>query len=169
MDGENDQMKKIAEEKSALRKQLIALTILSFVVSGLFYGITLAQNPYKGEWGPAGAWASFSQGNFACSSFTTCSRKEMTVPKISQFCQSWAKIYQSQKLFVFRTFQQFDHIIQLFLFTSQELHETSPLFPLSFFCLFGLINTPIKGPYDADKYIFCIPFTHSLFMPSSIF
>ena len=49
MEGENDQMKKIAEEKSALRKQLIALTILSFVVSGLFYGITLAQNPYNKE------------------------------------------------------------------------------------------------------------------------
>ena len=41
-EGANDQMKQIAEEKTALRRQLIALTILSFVVSGLFYGITLA-------------------------------------------------------------------------------------------------------------------------------
>ena len=47
MAGNDDQMNKIAEEKIALRRQLIALTILSFVVSGLFYGITLAQNPYK--------------------------------------------------------------------------------------------------------------------------
>ena len=47
---ENDgdaQMKKIQEEKTALRRQLIALVILSFIVSGLFYGITLAQNPYN--------------------------------------------------------------------------------------------------------------------------
>ena len=38
-----------------------------------------------------------------------------------------------------------------------------------FFRLFGLINTTIKGPYDTGKYIFCIPLTHSLFVPSSIF
>ena len=40
--GADAQMKKIEEEKTALRRQLIALVILSFVVSGLFYGITLA-------------------------------------------------------------------------------------------------------------------------------
>ena len=46
-----DQMAKIEEEKVALRRQLIALTILSFIISGLFYGITLAQNPYtKSDW-----------------------------------------------------------------------------------------------------------------------
>ena len=46
-EGADAQMKKITEEKSALRKQLIFLVILSFLVSGLFYGITLAQNPYN--------------------------------------------------------------------------------------------------------------------------
>ena len=55
-DGAGAQMAKIQEEKSALRKQLIALVILSFIVSGLFYGITLAQNPYaKSDWVPQ--WA----------------------------------------------------------------------------------------------------------------
>ena len=48
MDGDNNnQQQKIDEEKRALRNQLIALTILSFIVSGAFYGITLMQNPYK--------------------------------------------------------------------------------------------------------------------------
>ena len=45
--GADAQMTKITEEKTALRRQLIALTILSLIVSGLFYGITLAQNPYN--------------------------------------------------------------------------------------------------------------------------
>ena len=51
MEGENnnDQMAKIQEEKTALRRQLIALVILSILISGLFYGITLAQNPFKKE------------------------------------------------------------------------------------------------------------------------
>ena len=65
MQGADDQTAKIAEEKSALRKQLIALVILSFVVSGLFYGITLAQNPYN-KWGPQGRM-SFSQEIFSLS------------------------------------------------------------------------------------------------------
>ena len=43
---EDQQMAKIQEEKSALTRQLIALIILSFLVSGAFYGITLLQNPY---------------------------------------------------------------------------------------------------------------------------
>lgn len=50
MDGdghEATQQEKIQSEKKALRNQLIALTVLSFVVSGVFYGITLLQNPYK--------------------------------------------------------------------------------------------------------------------------
>ena len=47
MDSNNDQVEKIQGEKNALRRQLIVLTILSFVISGLFYGITLAQNPYR--------------------------------------------------------------------------------------------------------------------------
>ena len=48
MDDQNQtQEQKIADEKKALRNQLIALTVLSFVVSGLFYGITLLQNPYN--------------------------------------------------------------------------------------------------------------------------
>lgn len=48
MDGDNNsQQQKIDEEKRALRNQLIALTVLSFIVSGVFYGITLMQNPYK--------------------------------------------------------------------------------------------------------------------------
>ena len=47
MEGENnDQQQKIQDEKRALRNQLITLTVLSFVVSGLFYGVTLLQNPY---------------------------------------------------------------------------------------------------------------------------
>ena len=48
-EGENidTQQQKIADEKRALRNQLIALTVMSFVVSGLFYGITLMQNPYS--------------------------------------------------------------------------------------------------------------------------
>ena len=45
--GEDDaQMQKIQEEKAALTRQLIALIILSMLVSGAFYGITLLQNPY---------------------------------------------------------------------------------------------------------------------------
>ena len=48
--GADDQMQKIQEEKSALRRQLIALVILSFVISGMFYGITLLQNPYNKDW-----------------------------------------------------------------------------------------------------------------------
>ena len=45
--GEDDrQMQKIQEEKSALTRQLCALIILSFLVSGAFYGITMLQNPY---------------------------------------------------------------------------------------------------------------------------
>ena len=48
MDDQNQtQEQKIADEKKALRNQLIALTVMSFVVSGLFYGITLLQNPYN--------------------------------------------------------------------------------------------------------------------------
>lgn len=43
------QQQKILDEKKALRNQLIALTVMSFVVSGLFYGITLLQNPYNKE------------------------------------------------------------------------------------------------------------------------
>ena len=50
MDSNNDQVEKIQGEKNALRRQLIVLTILSFVISGLFYGITLAQNPYRKDW-----------------------------------------------------------------------------------------------------------------------
>ena len=46
-DNTQAQVKKIDEEKSALRRQLIALVILSFLISGLFYGVTIAQNPYK--------------------------------------------------------------------------------------------------------------------------
>ena len=45
--GEDSQMSKITEEKTALRRQLIALVILSIAVSAMFYGITLLQNPYK--------------------------------------------------------------------------------------------------------------------------
>ena len=45
--GADSQMQKIQEEKSALRRQLIALVIMSFVISGMFYGITLLQNPYN--------------------------------------------------------------------------------------------------------------------------
>ncbi len=41
------QMAKIQGEKTALRRQLIALVIMSVLVTGLFYGITLMQNPYK--------------------------------------------------------------------------------------------------------------------------
>ena len=48
--GADDQMRKIQEEKSALRRQLIALVILSFLISGMFYGITLLQNPYNKNW-----------------------------------------------------------------------------------------------------------------------
>ena len=48
--GADAQMQKIQEEKSALRRQLIALVIMSFVISGMFYGITLLQNPYNKEW-----------------------------------------------------------------------------------------------------------------------
>ena len=47
MEDNNDQIQKIQQEKTALRRQLIALTVLSFLISGLFYGITLAQNPYN--------------------------------------------------------------------------------------------------------------------------
>ena len=47
MQGEQTQQQKIQEEKKALRNQLIALTVMSFVVSGVFYGITVLQNPYK--------------------------------------------------------------------------------------------------------------------------
>ena len=43
---EDAQMKKIQDEKAALTRQLIALIILSALVSGAFYGITLLQNPY---------------------------------------------------------------------------------------------------------------------------
>lgn len=43
---EDAQMVKIQEEKAALTRQLIALIILSAIVSGAFYGITLLQNPY---------------------------------------------------------------------------------------------------------------------------
>ena len=46
-DNNQAQVQKINEEKSALRRQLIALVVLSFLISGLFYGITLAQNPYS--------------------------------------------------------------------------------------------------------------------------
>ena len=52
MDGEGNeqsQQEKIQSEKKALRNQLIALTVMSFVVSGLFYGITILQNPYKSD------------------------------------------------------------------------------------------------------------------------
>ena len=45
----NDQMAKIQEEKTALRRQLIALVIMSVLISGLFYGITIAQNPFNKE------------------------------------------------------------------------------------------------------------------------
>lgn len=44
--GDDEQMKKIQEEKSALTRQLIALIIMSLIISGAFYGITLLQNPY---------------------------------------------------------------------------------------------------------------------------
>ena len=44
---EQTQQQKIQDEKRALRNQLIALTVMSFVISGLFYGITILQNPYK--------------------------------------------------------------------------------------------------------------------------
>jgi p-aminobenzoyl-glutamate transporter AbgT len=44
--GDDKQMQKIQEEKSALAKQMVLLIILSFLVSGAFYGITLLQNPY---------------------------------------------------------------------------------------------------------------------------
>lgn len=47
MEEQQQQQKDIQAEKSQLRKQLIALTVLSFVVSGVFYGITLLQNPYN--------------------------------------------------------------------------------------------------------------------------
>lgn len=36
------QMRKIEEEKRALSRQLIVLIILSFFVSAIFYGITMA-------------------------------------------------------------------------------------------------------------------------------
>ena len=39
--GEDKQMQKIQDEKKALTRQLVALVILSFLVSGAFYGITL--------------------------------------------------------------------------------------------------------------------------------
>lgn len=45
--GEDQQLAKITEEKKALRNQLWALVILSIIVSGVFYGITLLQNPYN--------------------------------------------------------------------------------------------------------------------------
>ena len=46
MDGGDDaQIQKIRGEKKALALQLVALIILSFLVSGAFYGITLLQNP----------------------------------------------------------------------------------------------------------------------------
>jgi len=45
--GGDEQAQKIQEEKTALRRQLIALVVLSVVVSGVFYGITLLQNPYN--------------------------------------------------------------------------------------------------------------------------
>ena len=45
--GDDAQMAKIQAEKTALRRQLITLVICSVIVSGLFYGITLLQNPYK--------------------------------------------------------------------------------------------------------------------------
>lgn len=44
------QMAKIQDEKTALRRQLIALVIMSVLVTGLFYGVTLMQNPYKTAW-----------------------------------------------------------------------------------------------------------------------
>ena len=51
MDANNEQVQKIEGEKKALRNQLIVLTVLSFVVSFAFYGITLMQNPFnKSDW-----------------------------------------------------------------------------------------------------------------------
>lgn len=43
---DEEQRAKIAEEKSSLTRQLLFLVILSFLISGAFYGITMAQNPY---------------------------------------------------------------------------------------------------------------------------
>ena len=43
-------MQKIQAEKTALRRQLIVLVIMSVVVTAAFYGITLMQNPYKSSW-----------------------------------------------------------------------------------------------------------------------
>ena len=41
-----EQRDKIKAEKNALAWQLIVLILISFLVSGAFYGITMVQNPY---------------------------------------------------------------------------------------------------------------------------
>ena len=40
------QRNKIVEEKKQLNRQLMVLIILSLLISGTFYGITMVQNPY---------------------------------------------------------------------------------------------------------------------------
>jgi hypothetical protein len=40
------QREKIVQEKNDLYKQLIVLIILSLLISGAFYGITMLQNPF---------------------------------------------------------------------------------------------------------------------------
>ena len=42
-----EQKAKIKAERRALNWQLLVLVLISFLVSGAYYGITMLQNPYK--------------------------------------------------------------------------------------------------------------------------